>query len=74
MTNPYLPYKLPPLRAYILAPGIVQIEDVIYNLPARTKETGQPPPGHPDYIVPVKENSEAAARAAMEALYRVVFD
>jgi hypothetical protein len=74
MTNPWLPYNIPPLRAYILAPGIVQIEDVVYNLPARNEERGRPFPQHPEFIVPVKENSAAAAREAMEALFRIVFD
>ncbi len=74
MTNPWLPYKLPALRAYILAPGIVQIEDVVYNLPERTEERGKPLPVSPDFIVPVKENSAAAARSAMESLYKIVFD
>ncbi len=74
MTNPWLPYKLPALRAYILAPGIVQIEDVVYNLPERTEERKNPVPASPDFIVPVKENSAAAARSAMESLYKIVFD
>jgi hypothetical protein len=74
MTNPWLPYELPPLKAYVLGPGIVQIEDVIYNLPERSEERGQPRPEHPEYVVPVRENSPAAARAAIESLYRVVFD
>ena len=74
MTNPWLPYRLPPMRAYILAPGIVQIEDVVYNLPERTEVRGKPLPATAEFIVPVKENSAEAARAAMESLYRVVFD
>ncbi|MCQ8893565.1 MAG: hypothetical protein NQU46_02875 [Methanolinea sp.] len=74
MTNPWLPFKVPPLRAYILAPGIVQIEDVVYNLPERTVTRGRPLPERPEFILPVNENSESAARAAMEALYRIVFD
>lgn len=74
MTNPWLPYKLPPLKAYILGPGIVQIEDVVYNLPERTEERGRTLPKNPEFIVPVKENSAEAAREAMESLYRVVFD
>lgn len=74
MTNPWLPYKMPPLRAYILAPGVVQIEDIVYNLPAGTVERGRPRPDNPEFIVPVKENSESAARAAMEGLFRIVFD
>lgn len=74
MTNPWIPYNLPELKAYILGPGIVQIEDVIYNLPERTREEGRPLPDRAEYIIPVKENSEKAARAAMEGLYRIVFD
>ena len=74
MTNPWLPYKLPALRAYILAPGIVQIEDVVYNLPERTEEPGHPLPAEPEFILPVNENSAAAARSAMESLYKIVFD
>jgi hypothetical protein len=74
MTNPWLPPELPRMKAYILAPGIVQIEDVVYNLPERSKERGLPPPANPEFIIPVKENSEKAARQAMEALYRIVFD
>lgn len=74
ITNPWLPYELPKLKAYILGPGIVQIEDVIYNLPERTREQGRPLPDRAEYIVPVRENSEKAARAAMEGLYRIVFD
>ncbi|HUU76394.1 MAG TPA: hypothetical protein VMW63_09965 [Methanoregulaceae archaeon] len=65
---------MPPLRAYILAPGIIQIEDVVYNLPERTAKDGQPLPENPEFILPVKENSEKTAREAMEALYRIVFD
>ena len=65
---------MPPMRAFILAPGIVQIEDVVYNLPAGTHEKGQPPPKNPEFVLPVEENSEKAARLAMEALYRIVFD
>lgn len=74
MTNPWLPYKMPAMRAFILAPGIVQIEDVVYNLPEGTQEYDQPPPQNPEFIVPVEENSEKAARLAMETLYRIVFD
>ncbi|HOT04163.1 MAG TPA: hypothetical protein PK069_08290 [Methanolinea sp.] len=74
MTNPWLPYNIPPLRAYIIAPGVVQIEDTVYNLPKRSVEHGRPLPVKPEFIVPVKENSEKAARAAMEGLYRIVFD
>jgi hypothetical protein len=74
MTNPWLPYQLPSLKAYILAPGMVQIEDVVYNLPERTEERGRSLPKNPEFIVPVKENSADAARAAMEGLYRIVFD
>lgn len=74
VTNPWLPYKMPPMRAFILAPGIVQIEDVVYNLPEKTQENKQPPPENPEFILPVEENSEKAARMAMEALYRIVFD
>jgi hypothetical protein len=74
MTNPWLPHKIPPLRAYILAPGVVQIEDAVYNLPEKKVERGRPRPEKPEFIIPVKENSENAARAAMEALYRIVFD
>ncbi|RPJ53969.1 MAG: hypothetical protein EHJ95_01170 [Methanobacteriota archaeon] len=72
-----IPWQFPPLprmKAYILAPGIVQIEDVIYNLPKRTEEHSQPPPAHYEFIMPVKTNSMQAARAAMEGLYRIVFD
>lgn len=74
MTNPWLPYELPRLKAFILGPGIVQIEDVVYNLPERTREQGRPLPDSAEYIVPVRENSEKAARDAMEGLYRIVFD
>lgn len=74
MTNPWLPYRMPPMRAFILAPGIVQIEDVVYNLPERTAKSGVPPPKNPEFVLPVQENSERAARSAMEALYRTVFD
>lgn len=74
MTNPWLPYHIPPLKAYILAPGVVQIEDTVYNLPSRSVEHGRPLPIRPEFIVPVSENNEIAARAAMEALYRIVFD
>jgi len=74
VTNPWLPYKMPPMRAFILAPGIVQIEDIVYNLPERTVKKEQPPPQNPEFVLPVEENSEKAARLAMEALYRTVFD
>jgi hypothetical protein len=74
MTIPWLPPELPRMKASILAPGIVQIEDTVYNLPARTEEKGNPPPTNPEFILPVKENSPEAARGAMEALYRIVFD
>lgn len=74
MTNPWLPPELPRMKAYILAPGIVQIEDVVYNLPARSEEKGRPIPENPQFIIPVRENSRKAARGAMEALYRIVFD
>ena len=75
MTNPRaLPYNIPPLKAYILAPGIVQIGDTVCNIPARTAEHGRAAPERPEVIVPVKENSEKAARDAMEGLYRIVFD
>jgi len=74
MTNPWLPYNIPPMRAYILAPGIAQIEDTVYNLPSRSVEHGRPAPVKPEFIVPVKENSEKAARDAMVGLYRIVFD
>jgi hypothetical protein len=53
---------------------LVQIEDTIYDLPARTAEHGSPIPEKPEFVVPVKENSEKAARAAMEAHYRTVFN
>jgi hypothetical protein len=74
MTNPWLPAELPRMKAYILEPGIVQIEDVVYNLPARSEENGHPTPENPQFIIPVRENSPKAAREAMEALYRIVFD
>jgi hypothetical protein len=74
MTNPWLPAELPRMKAYILAPGVVQIEDVVYNLPARREEKGRPIPENPSFIIPVRENSRKAAREAMEALYRIVFD
>lgn len=74
MTNPWLPPELPRMKAYILGPGIVQIEDIVYNLPARTEEKGHPPPTNPEFVLPVRENSPEAARRAMEALYRIVFD
>lgn len=74
VTNPWLPYRMPPLRAFILAPGIVQIEDAVYNLPERTVKRGESPPKNPEFVLPVQENSERAARSAMEALYRTVFD
>ena len=74
LTIPWLPYKIPPLRAYILGPGLVQIEDTVYDLPARTAEHGRPIPEKPEFILAVKENSEKAARAAMEAHYRIVFN
>jgi hypothetical protein len=72
--KPLVTLQNAPLRAYILAPGVVQIEDIVYNLPAGTVERGRPRPDNPEFIVPVKENSESAARAAMEGLYRIVFD
>ena len=74
MTNPWLPVKLPPLKAYILAPGIVQIGEIVYNLPEDREEKALAPPAAFEFVVPVQENSKTAARAAMEALYRVVFD
>ncbi len=74
MTNPWLPPELPRMKAYILAPGIVQIEDIVYDLPARSEKRGRPIPENPQFIIPVRENSPKAAREAMEALYRVVFD
>ena len=74
MTNPWLPASLPPMKAYILAPGIVQIGGIIYNLPEDREEEAQAPPSAFEFVVPVKENSKKAARDAMEALYRVVFD
>ena len=74
MTNPWLPAKLPPLKAYILAPGIVQIGEIVYNLPEDREENALAPPAAFEFVVPVQENSKTAARAAMEALYRVVFD
>jgi len=74
MTIPWLPPELPRMKAHILGPGIVQIEDTVYNLPARTEEKGHPPPRNPEFVLPVKENSPEAARRAMEALYRIVFD
>ena len=75
MTNPWaLLYDVPPLKAYILAPGVVQIADTVYNLPERTVERGHASPEHPEFVVPAKENSEQAARDAMEGLYRIVFD
>jgi hypothetical protein len=74
MTNPWLFPEPPQMKAYILGPGIVQIEDVIYNLPLGTEEHSPGPPRIFEYVIPVKENSRAAARRAMEALYRIVFD
>jgi hypothetical protein len=74
MTIPWLPPEHARMKAYILAPGIVQIEDTVYNLPAKTQEKGHPPPKNPEFVLPVKENSPEAARRAMEALYRIVFD
>jgi hypothetical protein len=74
MTIPWLPPELPRMKAFILAPGIVQIEDTVYNLPARTEQKGQPLPTNPEFVLPVKENSPKAARQVMEALYRIVFD
>lgn len=74
MTNPWLPPELHRMKAYILGPGIVQIEDTVYNLPERTEEKGHPPPRNPEFVLPVRENSPEAARRAMEALYRIVFD
>ena len=74
LSIPWLPYRIPRLRAYILGPGLVQIEDTIYDLPSRTAEHGRPIPEKPEFVVPVKENSEKAARAAMEAHYRTVFN
>ncbi len=74
MTNPWLPHKLPALRAFILAAGIAQIEDILYNLPEEPEERESPSPTNPEFIIPVKKNSAVAARAAMESLYRIVFD
>jgi len=74
MSNPWLPAKLPPLKAYILAPGIVQIGEIVYNLPGDCEENAPAPPAAFEFVVPIKENSKKAARAAMEALYRIVFD
>lgn len=74
MTNPWLPYELPRMKAYILAPGVVQIGEVVYHLPENREERASSPPENFEFIVPVKENSRSAARAAMEGLYRIVFD
>jgi hypothetical protein len=74
LSIPWLPYKIPPLRAYILGPGLVQIEDTVYDLPAGTAVHGHPIPEKPEFVLAVKENSEKAARAAMEAHYRIVFN
>lgn len=74
MTIPWLPPEHPHLKAYILGPGIVQIEDTVYNLPARTEEKASSPPASFEFVLPVTENSPEAARRAMEALYRIVFD
>jgi hypothetical protein len=74
MTNPWLPAKKPHMKAYILAPGIVQIEDVVYDLPAGSEERNRPTPVSPEFIIPVKENSAEAARLAMEELFRIVFN
>ena len=52
----------------------MQIEDTIYDLPARTVVHGRPIPEKPEFVVVVRENSERAARAAMEAHYRIVFN
>jgi hypothetical protein len=57
-----------------LGPGIVPIEDTVYNLPARTEEKNHSPPKNPEFVLPVRENSPDAARWTMEALYRIVFD
>jgi hypothetical protein len=74
LSIPWLPYKFPSLRAYILGPGLIQIEDTVYDLPTRSVKHGIPVPENPEFVVPVKENSEKAARAAMEAHYRTVFN
>ena len=74
MTNSWPPYELPRFKAYILAPGVVQIGEIIYHLPEDREEQAPAPPAQFEFIVPVKENSKSAARAAMEGLYRIVFD
>jgi len=38
----------------------------------RSRRTGTLPP-HFEFIVPVKENSKSAARAAVEGLYLIIF-
>jgi hypothetical protein len=74
MSIPWLPPEHPRLKAYILRPGIVQIEDTVYNLPARSEEKARSPPTRFEFVLPAKENSPEAARRAMEDLYRIVFD
>jgi hypothetical protein len=74
MANPWPPYEFPRLKAYILSPGVVQIGEIVYHLPEDREERALSPPSQFEFIVPVKENSKSAARAAMEGLYRIVFD
>lgn len=44
MSNPWLPAKLPPLKAYLLAPEIVRIGEIVYNLPEDSREKAPAPP------------------------------
>jgi hypothetical protein len=46
----------------------------VYDLPARSVKHGMPVPENPEFVIPVKENSGKAARAAMEAHNRAVFN
>lgn len=55
MINPWPPYELPPLKVDILAPG----------LPEDCEEPAPHPAGPSEFIIPPKENSKSAARAAM---------
>jgi hypothetical protein len=60
MTNPWPPYELPRLKAYIIVPEVVQMGEIIYNLPKDREELAPTPPEHFEFIVPVKENSKSA--------------
>ncbi|MDD1709645.1 MAG: hypothetical protein LUQ37_01910 [Methanoregulaceae archaeon] len=62
------------MKAYIVSPGVVQIGEIVYHLAEDAKRKLPFHLNNPEFIIPARENNKSAARAAMEGLYRIVFD